>query len=403
VYVEASEFGDSSDESAVLWSHGKNVLSRSDIGAVLRYFRDQAEIQFRKKDFDLEKYRGETAAEKWAAAAILHEFVDRSEKPVLALIEALHYERKSKTIQDFVRQFAAASLEELGPAAKEAIPALEQTLKSEQDLGICITAASALAAIGPEAVPVLVSALAVAVYDKQWAILHGLGKLGPAARQAVPVLMKILQKEVLHDFLEVRSEAAESLGKIGPGAGPAVPALIEALRDKDWVVRSHAAEALGEIGLHAWDAVGSALSDAQNDENEWVRQAAGRALAKVQGKAASVQKDLQIGSPSAGTWGEMGPEARAAVRKLIEGLKNKDWIIRCAAAESLGKTGPDIWDVVTALNEAQNDENEWVREAAGRALAKVQDKRPGRSRTTSEDEDLRAALLEGLRDDGYRD
>ncbi len=290
-YVEASEFGDSSDESAVLWSQGKVALSRNEIGAALRYLHDRAGIRLERKDFDLEKYRGETAAEKWAADAILHEFVDLSEKPVLALIEALHYERKSKSIQDFVRQFAAASLEELGPAAKEAIPALEQTLKSEQDLGICIAAASALAAIGPEGVPALTSALTLAVYDKQWSILQALGKLGPAAKSAVPALMKLLRTEVPHDFLGVRREAASSLGKIGPEAGAAIPALIEALKDKDWTVRSQAAEALGEIGLDAWDAVASALSEAQEDDNEWVREAARRALPKVQRKAASAKTE----------------------------------------------------------------------------------------------------------------
>jgi hypothetical protein len=283
-YVSASEFGDSSHESAVLWSNGEEIRSGVDIGAVLHYF-DQKGIYLGEKDLDLEKYRGEDAAEKWAAAAILQEFVERSGKPMVALIEALHYERQSKSIQNLVRQFAAASLGDLGPRAKESVPALEQTLKSEKDLGICIAAASALGAIGPEAVPALTSALTNAAYDKRWPILQALGKLGPAAKEAVPVLMEVLQNQVLHDFLGVRREAADSLGKIGSEAGAAVPALIEALKDKDWTVRSHAAEALGEIGPYTWEVI-SAVNDARNDDNQWVREAAGRALAKVQGKGA---------------------------------------------------------------------------------------------------------------------
>ncbi len=290
-YISASEFGDSSHEMAVLWSHGKKIAFAGGIGGVLRYFRDQVGIHFGEQDIDLEKYRGEDAAEKWAAAAILHEYVDRSEKPIVALIEALHYERKNRSIQDLVRQFAAASLEELGPTAKEAVPALEQTLKSEQDLGICIAASSALAAIGPEAVPALTSALTNAVYDKRWPILQALGKLGPAAKEAVPVLMEVLQNQVLHDFLGVRREAAETLGKIGPEARAAVPALIKALGDKDWTVRSHAAGALGEIDLDSWDTVVSALKDARNDDNESVREAARRALAKIQEKRSSAKTE----------------------------------------------------------------------------------------------------------------
>lgn len=309
-YVSASEFGDSSHESAVLWSNGKEIPFRGGIGAVLDYFRDRVGIHLEKEEIDLEKYRGETAGEKWAAATILHELVDRSEKPTFGLIEALRYERKSRSIQDLVRQFAAASLEELGPTAKEAVPALEQTLKSEQDLGICIAAASALAAIGPEAVPALRSALAGAVYDKQWPILHALGKLGPAAKQAVPVLMKVLQNEVLHDFLGVRSEAADTLGKIGLEAGAAVPALIEVLKDKEWTVRSHAAQALGEIGV----------------------------------------------------------AALASVPALIGALKDKEWTVRHAAAVALGEIGPYVWDVASARNDAQNEGDPWVRETFGRAL-----------------------------------
>jgi hypothetical protein len=35
--------------------------------------------------------------------------------PIVALIEALHYERQGISIQNLVRQFAAAWLAELGP------------------------------------------------------------------------------------------------------------------------------------------------------------------------------------------------------------------------------------------------------------------------------------------------
>lgn len=285
-YVSTWEFGDNGGEEAILWSNGKEILSGINIGAVLHYFRDQVGIHLGENDIDLEKYRGETAAEKWAAAAILHELVTRSENPIVALIEALHYERQSISIQNLVRSFAAASLAKLCPTAKESLPALEQTLKSEQDSGIYYVAASALAAIGPEAVPALTSALTAAVYTKRGPIIRALGELGSAAKQAVPMLMEVLQDPVLHDYLGVRSQAAESLGKIGPEAGAAVPALIEALKDENSTVRSAAAGALGEIGSDAWD-VASALNDALNDDDQWVRKAAGQALAKVEGRGLS--------------------------------------------------------------------------------------------------------------------
>ena len=46
----------------------------------------------------------------------------------------------------------------------------------------------------------------------------------------------------------VRRSAAEALGRIGPAAAEAVPALITALGDADAEVRRSAAEALGRIG-----------------------------------------------------------------------------------------------------------------------------------------------------------
>jgi len=289
-YFSASEYGDYGSAVTILWSNGKEILSGVDIGAVLRYFRDQVGIHLEERDIDIEQYRGETAAEKWAAAALLDELVDRSEKPIAALIEALHYKRRSVSIQNFVRQFAAASLTKLGPAAKEAMPSLEQSLKSERDSGICIAAANALAAIGPESAPALTSALSDAAYDKRWPILQALGKLGPAARQAVPALMKVLQDHVMHDYLGARRGAAESLGKIGPEARAAIPALIKALKDENWTLRSAAAEALGEIGPDVRD-VTSALNKARKDDNQWVREAAGRALAKIRDKSASAKTE----------------------------------------------------------------------------------------------------------------
>ena len=117
-FVSAFEFGDDGSEEVILWSNGKAIPSGCAIAEVLHYFRNHAGIHIGEESIDIEKYRGETAAEKWAAAAILDELVERSEKPIAALIEALHYERKSITIQNFVRGYAANSLGKLGPAAR---------------------------------------------------------------------------------------------------------------------------------------------------------------------------------------------------------------------------------------------------------------------------------------------
>lgn len=53
----------------------------------------------------------------------------------------------------------------------------------------------------------------------------------------------------------VRWAAADALGKIGPAAAEAVPALTAALTDADWDVRRAAADALGRIGPEAAEVV----------------------------------------------------------------------------------------------------------------------------------------------------
>lgn len=70
-YVSVGEFGSQSHEEATLWSGGREMLSRVGIKAVLAHFRDQAGLELgdRPIDVELERYRGEDAAEKWAAAS----------------------------------------------------------------------------------------------------------------------------------------------------------------------------------------------------------------------------------------------------------------------------------------------------------------------------------------------
>ncbi len=78
----------------------------------------------------------------------------------------------------------------------------------------------------------------------------------------------------------VRRKAAIALGRIGPAAKEAVPALITALKDENKYVRRVAAEALGRIGRAAKQAV-AALTKASEDEDKDVREAAEEALKQI--------------------------------------------------------------------------------------------------------------------------
>lgn len=70
-FIRLSEWGDQSEDFGIIWKQGSVVFSGNS-GAILSYFREQEGIEFNLKDFDLEYYRGEDAAEKWVAAAIIN-------------------------------------------------------------------------------------------------------------------------------------------------------------------------------------------------------------------------------------------------------------------------------------------------------------------------------------------
>ncbi len=69
-YISMGEFGNQSHVEATVWSGGMEILSTVDLRAALAYFRDRARLNLGDQVINLEKYRGENAAEKWAAASL---------------------------------------------------------------------------------------------------------------------------------------------------------------------------------------------------------------------------------------------------------------------------------------------------------------------------------------------
>jgi HEAT repeat protein len=127
-------------------------------------------------------------------------------KPLSAWIEMLEDTNPS------TRFSAINAVGKMGPEAREAIPALIETIRQTRnhDKRILLACNYALLAMGKEIVPSMIS------------------------------LLK-------DDDLEMRRGAAWILGKVGPEAKDAVPALTEALNDSNPAVRTKAAEALKKI------------------------------------------------------------------------------------------------------------------------------------------------------------
>jgi len=112
-------------------------------------------------------------------------------------------------------------------------------------------------------------------------------ELGVDAEAAIGALIEVMGRDE-HSY--IRENAAKALGWIGPAAKAAVPNLVKTLRYDRILPRQAAAEALGLIG----DAAAlPALEAALNDEGDRVRKAAAEAIERLEKgvKAAPAAKE----------------------------------------------------------------------------------------------------------------
>jgi HEAT repeat protein len=135
--------------------------------------------------------------------------------------------KKLKSPDPDARRAAARELAEMGPEAKPAAPALIQSLR-DKDTFVRRFSAQAIGAIGVDpkvGIPALVLALRDNRKEVQEAAAESLGAMGP---NAVRPLLDVLKNDGMDS--NVRRRAAMSLGKIGPAAKSAVPDLVAALQ-----------------------------------------------------------------------------------------------------------------------------------------------------------------------------
>ena len=114
--------------------------------------------------------------------------------------------------------------------------------------------------------------------------------------------------------------AAQALGRFGPGAKQAVPLLVQALQSPSTEVREFAVDALGRIGLEPQAVVPAIVAEADLPP-EHINY---RPLASFRRLAARAL-------------GRFGPEAAAAVPLLEKALQNEDPLYRVQAALALWK------------------------------------------------------------------
>jgi HEAT repeat protein len=261
-----------------------------------------------------------------------------------------------------VRRVAADALGFIGDAA--AIPALKETLGSEDSGLLC----SAVGALGNMRDPALLPVFEQALRDRRTCstALLAAAKLPGYAGE------RILTEALGHEDSSVRFEAVRLLeDAASPGA---LPALIAALRDRSGQVRRVAVGAIGNLG--GATAV-SALLEALEDEENLVSSQAGPALVKIGGPLVASGLTTVLRDPqrlnrasAAALLGELGD--MSAIPALIEVLEDEE--LRAASASALGKLArPGMPVVLSALAELLTDHDKNVRYRAVDAVGMIQD------------------------------
>ncbi len=230
---------------------------------------------------ELLQQTGPDAAElRWTAAEILGS-IGPSTGAGPALLAAL------EDPDPHVRAVAARWLAAVGVPAEDAVPVLIAMLKFDQSIEVT-RAISQYRGEAKSALPDLVDILTDKSLDSEtrWNAARTIGKIGPDAAEALPVLVASLEDEVA----TVREHAAEAFGDIGPLAGDCVPALVAVLDDPATRVRRDAVRSLGQIGNASVVAVPE-IKALLDDPEEIVRDAAKNALRAIAPDELPAEKD----------------------------------------------------------------------------------------------------------------
>lgn len=201
--------------------------------------------------------------------------------------------------------------------------------ETDEDKEECRRAAQALGQIGPPAqaaIPLLVRALQSPAVEVRGFAVDALGRIGQQPESVVPAIVAEADLPPAHinyaPLAPFRCLAARALGRLGPKAVAAVPMLERALQNEDPLYRVQAAWALWEIAQHP------------------------QALPTL--RAVLKQTDSEAAFGAALALAQLDDAAPSAAADLIEALDHPDADVRRAAASALVALGGSDWETVAA-------------------------------------------------------
>jgi len=379
----------------------------------------------------VEQLSAPSAEARVAAARQLGAMGEKANTAVAALAEALTDEDPS------VRRAALSALREIEPGPKVGVPLMAKVL-SNADPSIAIAAVQTLAESGSDGVPFLTEALKDPK-ARYWAALV-LAEIGPDAKEAVPALLEALkeekspdvQREIILALGEIGSgtpdavqaltaelddkqdpmnviAAAFALGKIGPDAKEAAEKLAAMMRGGDPFQRVVSAYALAEIypdSEKVQTVSVKSLIEGLRREDPMVRLAAAKALVELQADhkilLPELKKFLDDASPEQLTesldafaalgeqavpgairmlayeevrphiLGRIGPKAKAAIPALVKYLPESKPVAQSEMLLTLGNLGIESGDeAIDAIAKYTDSDDEQVRTSATYALGMI--------------------------------
>jgi HEAT repeat protein len=276
-----------------------------------------------------------------------------------------------------VRLRAYWTLGNLRAVSKPAVPFLTRQLVSDAELrSFVVYAFSRIGTNALEAVPALLVALGSTNREVRFAAGEALANIDPANAAVVPNLLA----ELKSDDVIRRRFAGHVLGMMKPLDPQAEQALVASLTDPDFWVRFRAASALFFHNPTNRDFMNALL---QVNESPQANSGLFYEISQIRPATCETttliaQSFRRFASRSSGRsyqeafFQEFSARDSNALPALIEALQDgRNAKLRVLAAEALGKVGPGAMAARAALEKAQADEDENVKQEVTKALSLI--------------------------------